>query len=149
MLNSTLYATSPERLTMPFLRHVYGKSEGFKALRNNYIQKGYSGVKEREVESDPSLYAMEFRTDELWGEHAFFGLARNVITAQVISSSLIAFQQLPMDIRDKIIFLEKNNHLDSVTQYLSTTKHFSDETSRQLAIIWVQLRRDFLSLAQK
>lgn len=149
MLDSTLYSTSPERLTQPFSKALGYNQERFNALRTSYIQKGYSGVTEREREKDPDLIAIEFRTSELWGKDSFYGLARTIITGQILSSALIAYQQLPMEWRDKIIFLESQQNFDAVTTFMNQTDYFKDETSRELAKAWLQLRREFLALSEK
>jgi len=145
LLDASLYATSPQKIKGPFRTR---KKSTKLAIKKGYIQKGYSGVVERE-NNYSGIMAMELRTSELWGPDAFQGLARYLISGQLVAASLISFQNLPMETRDDILDQELAGNYQVAQKIVEDYPDFPHSKDKILALTWLDLRREFMEISKK
>lgn len=140
LLDSTLYATSPDRLSGPFDNWKDGDEI------KGYAQKGFSGVKSRDEDGENAIDAIELRTSELSGDNAFQNMDRFLASAKVIGASLRSFQKLPMNVRDEIINLQIEGNYEDAVNLVNTSPEFDLPCDRDLALQWLDLRTKLIDI---
>lgn len=139
IFDATLYTTSPQRLTSP-----YNSWKGDEPL-GGYAQKGFSGVKSRD-EDGKGFEAIEFRTQELWGENAPISLDRLTNNAKYIGGAVLSFQKIPMTDRDKIISLELDGKFEEAEKIVETCTEYTLPKDKDLALQWLKLRKEVIDI---
>jgi hypothetical protein len=141
MLDSTLYATSPERVVEPYVDYDEEKS------LTSHACKGFSGVTDRSPDGEGrGMYAIELRTSELWGINSLNGLQRYLNSGEAIGAMLVAYQNMPMEMRDVVIELEKSARFEEAKSIVESFNGYELPKDRELAIMWWETRKKFSEL---
>jgi hypothetical protein len=144
MLDATLYATSPERVMEPYVDFDEDKS------LTSHACKGFSGVTERSPDGEGrGMHAIELRTSELWGIEAVGGLQRHLNSGEAIGAMLIAYQKMPMEMRDDVIELEQAGKDEEALTLVANYEGYELPKDRELAIKWWETRKDFAKLFEE